>query len=406
MARFQTTDTLYKICQEHPEVIPVFVSNGFPQMDDPVKRKEFCQAITLGQALALKGLDSTVFTGLLESALDRSAGLREAGSRHDNLDAIEITGLLPCPVRVPLLEEFESFVTKYTEVTGLKVNYELKAASQGISWMEGRLDGNEDDLPDIFLSAGFDMFFDRQRFGRFREAGVFADLTGWTSDNSLFEGVGLRDPKGEYSVIAAVPAVFLINLDELGSLPVPRRWADLLTPEFEQRVSLPVGDFDLFNAILVNMYKTFGDDGVKKLGRCLLESMHPAQMVKSNRQEGARPIVTIMPNFFTKMVREGSGMEAVWPEDGAITSPIFMLTKKSKASQLQPIVDFFAGKAAGEILSHKGLFPSLNPQVENRMSAGLPFLWPGWDWLDSQDIGAVIRHSMQVFEQTLEEVSA
>ena len=32
--------------------------------------------------------------------------------------------------------------------------------------------------------------------------------------------------------------------------------------------------------------------------------------------------------------------------------------------------------------------------------------WPGWDWLDSQDIGGLIRHGMQVFEQALLEVSA
>jgi len=35
-----------------------------------------------------------------------------------------------------------------------------------------------------------------------------------------------------------------------------------------------------------------------------------------------------MPYFFTWMVREGSPMELVWPKDGAIISPIFMLTKK------------------------------------------------------------------------------
>jgi ABC-type Fe3+ transport system substrate-binding protein len=402
MARFNTAETLLAICEAHPATIPVFVSNGFPQMGDPEARREFGGRITLGHALQLKGLDSTVFTGLLEAAVDTAAGLHEAGVRRGADAALDVVGLLPCPVRIPLLEQFEAFVA----AQGLKVNYELKAASMGLSWVEERLAGGAEELPDLFLSAGFDMFFDKERFGRFKEAGVFADLVGWEGQNPLFGELQLRDPRRNYSVIGVVPAVFLVNMDELGDRPLPRRWADLLTPAFAGRVSLPVGDFDLFNAIVINIHKAYGDAGLEKLGRSLLESMHPAQMVKSDRKEGVRPIVTIMPNFFTKMAREGSGMQAVWPEDGAITSPIFMLTKREKAAALQPLVDFFAGKAAGEILSHKGLFPSLHPDVDNKMDAGLPFLWPGWEYLEGQDVSALIAHCMAVFNGALAEAKA
>ena len=82
------------------------------------------------------------------------------------------------------------------------------------------------------------------------------------------------------------------NRDELGERDMPKTWADIMKPEFEKRVSLPVGDFDLFNGILLNIHKVYGDEGVKKLGRSLLESMHPSQMVKSERRSVSRPIVT------------------------------------------------------------------------------------------------------------------
>lgn len=119
--------------------------------------------------------------------------------------------------------------------------------------------------------------------------------------------------------------------------------------------------------MLLNIHKRFGDDGVRRLGRSLLESLHPSQMVKSDKRTENRPIVTILPYFFTKTVREGSTMTAVWPEDGAIISPLFMLAKDAKSEQLQDIVDFFASKEVGEILSHQGLFPSTNPEVDNRL---------------------------------------
>ena len=41
-----------------------------------------------------------------------------------------------------------------------------------------------------------------------------------------------------------------------------------------------IKDLDLFNAILLNLYKNFGEDGIKRLGRSLKKSMHPSEMVK------------------------------------------------------------------------------------------------------------------------------
>ena len=84
-------------------------------------------------------------------------------------------------------------------------------------------------------------------------------------------------------MLAVVPAVFLVNTEVLGDRPFPKSWADLLKPEFENSVSLPISDFDLFNAILISIYKNYGEDGVKKLGKTLLQNMHPSQMVKSNK---------------------------------------------------------------------------------------------------------------------------
>jgi len=81
-------------------------------------------------------------------------------------------------------------------------------------------------------------------------------------------------------MISVVAAVFMVNKKELGELPVPRKWSDLLKPEYRQKVALPVGDFDLFNGILLNIYKDFGIDGVKSIAQTLLKSMHPSQMIK------------------------------------------------------------------------------------------------------------------------------
>jgi ABC-type Fe3+ transport system substrate-binding protein len=96
-------------------------------------------------------------------------------------------------------------------------------------------------------------------------------------------------------------------------------------------------------------------------------------------------------------------LEIVWPEDGAIISPIFMLTKVAKQDKLQPIADFLYSKEVGEILTNKGLFPSLNPDVENLLPERHPWKWVGWDYLYSHDVAAQIRYTVALFETSMDE---
>ena len=237
---------------------------------------------------------------------------------------------------------------------------------------------------------------------KFKKKGVFADLTDFEKFNEDFDNdeIDLKDPDRQYSMIGVVPAVFLVNVEELNGREIPKTWEDILKEEFENSVSLPIGDFDLFNAILLNVQKRYGDEAVKKLGKSLLRSMHPSEMVKSHTKKNSKPAVTIMPYFFTKMIRGNGPMQAVWPEDGAIISPIFLLSKSSKKEALKPLVDFFVSKEIGEVLSHNGRFPSINPEVDNR-TGKVPYMWLGWDYIKQNDIGKLIRHCEAIFNESI-----
>lgn len=410
MTYFQATDSLLSIVEKYPETVSVFTSNGFPQMDDQDKREVFAKTINLKTALTLKQIDYDTFCSLLVDAIERDDNNVDVSLNNNKINkdekAIKVVGALPCPVRIPLMEKFNSFTKEFKSKFGLEVQSELKAASMGVEWIEKHVKEVTDpmNLPDVFISAGFDMFFDLEMFGKFKDQGVFADFSPIKVYNEIFTELNLKDPKEHFSLLGVVPAVFLINTKELGDRALPTSWSDIMKPEFENKVSLPVGDFDLFNGILLNIFKNYGDEGVVKLGRSLLESLHPSQMVKSEKKRDNRPIVTIMPYFFTKMVKENSTMQALWPEDGAIISPIFMLTKGDSKSQLQPVVDFLASKQVGQVLAHSGLFPSVHPNVDNRIAVGNKFMWLGWDYIYSHDISATIKHCEKLFQSSLKEI--
>lgn len=388
--------TLLAISEKWPETVQVFVAQGFPQMGDEGKRRAFGGAISLRQATGLKKLDLDAFVELLEGAVTSD---EVATPESENGEApLRVMGLLPCPVRIPLEEAFEEFAEEFRHATGRRIETEFQAASVGASWMDEHVNSIEDpeDFPDLFISAGFETFFDPSGIGKFREA--FADRTPYQTTNASFDGVGLRDPQGRYAIISVVPAVFLVNTIELGDQPMPKTWGDLLEPRFEQRVSLPVGDFDLFSGILLDIRRRYGDEGVRKLGRSLLESLHPAQMVKVGTKPNP-PLVTIMPYFFTRMAQPGSPMQAVWPTDGAIISPIFLLAKASGGEDVQRVVDFFCSKEVGEVLAIKGLFPSTHPEVDNGLEPGAPFSWLSWDWIENTDVASEIKECEQLFDE-------
>lgn len=406
---FTKATTLLKIMDDYPDTIKVFMANGFPQMEDPEKRKTFGANITLETALNFRQIDFDGFAKLLVDTIEQVENNVEANEKKkvNSEDKLVVKGLLPCPIRIPMTEQFEQFIGTLEEKEKVNVEYELQAASMGVDWLQNEWGekATEDTIADIYMSAGFDMFFDERKVGRFKKQNAFQDLSGFTKLNKDFDNdyIDLKDPQGDYSILAVVPSVFLVNKNELKGRAVPRSWEDILKPEFERSVSLPIGDFDLFNAILLCLYKLYGEEALVKLGRSLQQDMHPSQMVKSDRKKGEKPAVTIMPYFFTKMVREGGIMDAVWPEDGAIISPIFMLTKKKKKEKLQGVADFLCSKEVGELLSHQGLFPSTHPDVDNRIPEDRKYLWPGWEFIYNNDIQALVKSCEEAFHKGVDD---
>ncbi|SFN34130.1 ABC transporter substrate-binding protein [Proteiniclasticum ruminis] len=386
--------SLYTVTEEIEGALALLLSLGFTNLNDEKQRALFGKVITISDALKTKGISLDAFTEML--------GERETEEDQSTRIKVKMAGVLPCPVRVPLLENFEEWLSERD--FPFHLDYDLKAASMGIGWLSESLENKSgEELPDLFISAGFDMFFDKSRFGRFREENFFEDLTSFSGLHRDFdqEDIRLKDPRKQYSMIGVVPAVFLVNTKELGNRKVPRSWDDILSDEFKNSISLPVSDFDLFNAILLNIYKSHGEAGIAQLGRNMQKSMHPAEMVKSHMKLMERPSVTIMPYFFTKMVKDGGPMVAVWPEDGAIISPIFLLTKKERKKELQPIVDYLLSKEVGELLSHNGRFPSVNPEVDNRISEENRYQWIGWEFIEKYDLTLLIRRCEEIFQKAM-----
>lgn len=402
--------TVLEVTEKYPATIQALVDSGFPKMKDAAARKVQGKALTLKAAASLRKMDASKLVDKLMAAAQADAApvadvtlaqKEELELRPDG--DIRLSGLLPCPVRIPLLEAVAALAHRYRDEQGKTLGYSLQAASVGIDGLASQLAAvkGPDDLPEVFVSAGFESFFDHGSINKFKNEGIFTDVAP-AGQNASFGDLKLRDPDGHFTMLGVVPAVFLVNGPALGDLPEPRSWEDLLKPIYEKRVALPVGDFDLFNGLLLNMHKRFGDDGVTALGRSMVANLHPSQTVgRFAGKAQTQPAISIVPYFFSRMTMGSKAIRVVWPEDGAVICPIFMLVKASAKQQASLITDMMLSQEMGEILAHRGLFPVLNPQVDNRLPEGAGFSWLGWDYIQDNDLGELIPALNKLFNDTV-----
>ncbi|WP_101772464.1 ABC transporter substrate-binding protein [Peptostreptococcus faecalis] len=399
---FSVEDKIYDMVNKNPKAIDFLISNGFEHFSDKDIFEKMSKNISLSMALKLKKINVDLYEERLVSYLEESTSSVDTTliEKKENKNAdVNIQGVLPCPIRIPLLENFESWLENNKNNFDTTISYNLKSANRGLDWIKEQVKtGNVDDVPDVVISAGFDLFFDKELMGQYLDKDIFEVKRSDINSDFCNENIDLRDPQNKYSIIGVVPAVFLVNKNELNGRKMPETWADILSEEFSNSVAIPMGDLDLFNAILVNIHREYGDEGISNLARSYMKNLHPAQMVKSQLlKKNMNPAVSIIPYFFTQM-SQGENVEAVWPKDGAIMSPIFLMSKKGKTSQ---VVDFFMSTEVGKIFSANGKFPSTNKNVENYLSKDKKFKWVGWDFIHNTDIGSLLRTLEENFNKEI-----
>ena len=371
-----TNETIYNLTEKHPETIEILVSYGLDKLKNPAIRN------TIGKTMTLK-------TVCDNKNINIDDVVEKINSTVFKLDSEQITvkGILPCPIRFPLIDKIDNFIAK----NNLNIDYTLPAASTGLDWLIEET-SEKKNLADIYLSAGFSLFFDDNKIGKFAKEGIFNNLEiNYNDDFKHF-----YDPKNIYTILGVVPAVFIVNTELLGDRTIPTKWSDLLKDDYQGEIAVPMKDLDLFNALLLGLYTTYGKEAIEKLGQSVIKNMHPAEMVK-NASANKTPLVSIAPYFFASMLKENNKMKAVWPEDGAIASPIFLISKKETYDKHKEFLEFLKSSEIGNILSSNGKFPSTVLGVNNNLSSDKKFIFSGFDFINNNDIASLIIELENIF---------
>ena len=384
-------ETLRELVYRYPELIEEFGKYSLGHFFSPESLRATGDYTHLNSLLQTANIDAALFIDALnEIELHRSIqGLPAQAS--------DFMAMLPCGLRnafkIHLEKQLDAFPERYGEFhykAEGNVNHELSFYPQ-IDHLQ-----TIDELPDLVLSSDVNNFFHRPFRDKFIDHGLFGAYEPYPA-NPYLADAGFCDPDHHYSMFTANMLVMAVDKTKLGDHPMPRYWADLLSKDFNKAIIMR-GEADFFcNAILLPFYKDHGMEAIRMLANNIRSGKHPAEMVKlansTLRQEGAA--IYILPYFFATKIKN-KNVEVVWPQDGAIASPVFLLVKQKALERHRAFLAFlFSEETAKMLVSH--LFPSLYPKIA--IPFPQPLKWLGWDFLKHEDIGQLKQAIQQTFQQ-------
>ncbi len=351
----------------------------------------------LSAALRIRGIDIPRFLSLLREA---------AGPTDVRLDApgletvahqgnLTLLALMPCGLKMPFSRAVTAVLEQLRREQNLSIRYAVEGnLNQEISYYN-YIDTIEtaDELPDIIVSADFNAFYGRRFNERFVATGHFTGYGRFDPGRNFIEA-GIVDPRGEYAVLGVNPLVVVANLDEVRGRPLPVRWEDVLDPQWKKSLMLRGGKDFFCHAVLLPTYQKFGTVGLKQLAANVLRGLHPAQMV-SRIDSGALGALYVMPEFFAQRIKNQTRIQIIWPEDGALASPVTLQVKTSRIEALQPVLDYLTGNELARILVG-ARFPVPHADIDGEVQ-DRPLRWLGWDYLRHHDLPALNAEIDRIF---------
>jgi len=394
--------TVREVIIRHPEVLPVFVANGLGVFADDEIRFTLGAAVRLRTALKAADINADLFREKLDYAI--AATMVRSNSQPVLLQAsrtLHLFALLPCPLKVPLEEAFNGFLTKLSADERANLTYCIEGNANSQLDYADYADHFEtlDDMPDIIITPGFNSFFHPHFAERFINTGKFTSANSFTGDRHL-AAMGITDPEGHYTMLAMNLLVIVVDHTRLGDRPVPQCWTDLLNPEYTKSIAIRGNrDGSFCETLLMSLYKDFSSEGLARLGRNVAWGWHPSQMVKaagSGKED--TPAISVMPLFFANNIKNRENVTIVWPTDGALVSPVTMLIKTDKREELRFLIDFLTGPEVAAICAGAA-FPAVHPDVDNHLPENATFKWIGWDFVKNQDLKSLIGITNCIFLQ-------
>jgi len=380
---------------DHPAAREVLAARGVSAVTDAEFLASAAPFLAMETLLGLHGLDGGQFLEALEAA-QPAPGMRPLfcdGWSADGGAGPRMFLSLPCPLKAPMGIALENLKAGLAPDAVWPRIFMDSCGKHTLNDLASDLT-RPGEVPDLIVSAGLNGFLSKSFRDRFAVGDLLSPLP--QSMPPALAGVGLADPRGICRIYAVNPLVMVVVPSRLGGLPVPRSFSDLLDPVYADRIGLcgppeTAGD----STLLLHIRLTHGPEAVSALGRAMVCDTHPSQIFRP--APGANPPpIGVMPYFFANAAPRQGDVEIIWPSEGALVSPLFVMVKQSARKALAPLVDCFLGPETATIAGG-ALIPPTYPGVSPELPEGASLRFIGWDVLEAHGLGPLIAEAGALF---------
>jgi hypothetical protein len=309
----------------------------------------------------------------------------------------DFIGRIYCPLKERFAASYAAFEDAYNKTHSPKLRGVVPMGSCGTDMHRNiGVIADERKLPSVLAENGYGEFFTDGFLEDDRKRAWFSAPPPPARTNPLFRGLSLADPKGLFTVYGAMPYVLAVNHKKLAGRRAPRRIADLAAAGYEKAVGVNYAPDDITELLLMETDKEGGEAGIRQLARNIGLAGNAQTLIASalGRDDGC--CVYLLSWFFAQAAPKRDEIEIVWPEDGALLCPLYVLAKRDMRAAGRAALGFLFGREWGQVMAD-AWFAHVNAEVLHRAPPGARFRWVGWDYLYEMDFTTRIRGIERIF---------
>jgi hypothetical protein len=292
-----------------------------------------------------------------------------------------LLGEVSLPLTRIFRNEMNNFVQQQNSARKERLTWEK-------SWWNG-FEPSEKENPELILSLGYEKFFDIYFHPENNQ-----QVSSYCSVDQIIGKPHfgeIHDPNRHFSMYSGTPFVLMVDTKSLGNIPVPETWSDLLNDCYFQKIIAPGRAPGISYLMLLHYCRYDGMEAMRRFAQNVFTSNHATGIIRM-AYEGQMPApVAIVPWYFA-MCTNIPGIIPVWPNDGAIWSPMWITIKKSASPEtIQLVENLCFGRFATEAMKFHFPFADFrNPELSGKNKK---MIWPGWDFFSQIDeIGRFINN--------------
>lgn len=325
--------------------------------------------------------------------------IKPAGFRYVRQHSIKVIATMPCPLKVPFRELFNSFIENYNMDNPLHPIFCPEQNDCTNPEFDNILLNakSEDELPDIYLTTSYNILFDKSFNAKFIKTGM---LSGYIDDTQR-EHI----PKTILNVLTQHNIVSLAfsswgvaqdySVSEIKKKPTS--WEEILEPEFLNQITVhgchgKAGS----STLLLFLQQQCGDEAIARFARNVIDMRHFALIIKRmDSMDTKRTALNVLPDVAASHIPSWKSVERLYFAEGCPLNPMILMVKKSRLEACMPIINFFHSTAFKRMLQSNGYLMPTELKWSNN------YVLPNFERLAAEGYAKITNDIEKIYQANL-----